>query len=162
MPTLYEISERIRSVIEEGFSFDEETGEVFDESDLDALRMELSDKLENVALYVKGLEADAKAIREEEKALSERRKSKERKAERLREYMARTMSDNGIPSIETARCRLSFRRSERVEILDESALPVEYWRAVKQPDRQLIREVLKSGRDVPGCDLVEQENLQLR
>lgn len=162
MPTLYEISERIRQVIEDGFSLDEETGEVFDEESLDSLRMDMVEKLEGVALYTKGLDAEAKAIREEEKALAARRRAKEGRAESLRGYMSRVMSDNKMSDMETARCRLSFRRSERVEVDDPMSIPVQYRKTVVEPDKAAIRKALKDGVTIAGARLVERENLQVR
>ena len=63
MATLYEIDTAIYSCI------DQESGEVIDTAQLDSLLMERSKKLEGVALWIKNLESDAKAIKEEKDAL---------------------------------------------------------------------------------------------
>lgn len=76
--TIYEIDARMAGLI------DPETGELLDYEAFASLQMEREAKIENMALWYKDLTAEAKAIREEEKALAERRKSAENKAERLK------------------------------------------------------------------------------
>ena len=57
--TLYEIDGAIREVIENGISFDPETGEVlFEDGDLDQLQIDLEKKIENIGLFVKNLRAE--------------------------------------------------------------------------------------------------------
>lgn len=91
MATLYELSDAIRQVIDRGFALDEETGEItFDETNLDELRLMFREKAEACALYVKDQRALAKAIRDEERSLAERRRSAERRADRWRDTCSRT------------------------------------------------------------------------
>ncbi|MDE6425601.1 MAG: siphovirus Gp157 family protein, partial [Ruminococcus sp.] len=61
--TLYEIDTRISECI------DSENGEVLDLDRLSGLAMERSEKLEGVALWIKNLDATAKAIRAERDVL---------------------------------------------------------------------------------------------
>ena len=85
---IYEINKAIENILEDGFSVDEETGEIlFDESDLNALNAEISEKIENVACYIKNLTADILALKEEERNLNARRKQKERKVDSLKGYI---------------------------------------------------------------------------
>ena len=76
--TLYEIDHAISEAFER--AIDPETGELINEeawAQLEALQMDREQKLENVALWVKDLNAEAAAIREEEKNLAKRRQSAE-------------------------------------------------------------------------------------
>ena len=75
--TLYEIDKEIQALITED-------GEIEDIERFDALAMERDKKIENIGCWVKNLDAEAASIREEEKALAERRHRLESKAERLR------------------------------------------------------------------------------
>lgn len=164
MASLYEIDQAVLVVLENGLIFDEETGEIlFDEDNLGELELERNAKLEAVACFIKGLEADAEAIRAEEKALAERRRVKEAKAERLRDYLAGSMQKFGDTKLETARVSLSFRKSEAVEIVSAVELPEAYWKqAAPTPDKTAIKKALKSGIDVAGAELVERQNLQIK
>jgi hypothetical protein len=163
MASLYTIDQAVLTLLDNGLVFDAETGEVlFDEDNFDQLEIERQAKLEAVALYVKGLEAEAAAIRAEEKALAERRQAKERKAERLREYVARSMRMFGDSKLETARVALSFRRSEAVKIMNERRIPHGFLIMKPSIDKTAIKKALKAGQEVNGAILVERQNLQIK
>jgi hypothetical protein len=161
--SLYAIDQAVLTVLENGLVFDEETGEVlFDEDNFTSLEGARNDKLEAVALYVKQLEAEAAAVRAEEKTLAARRQAKERKAERLREYVARSMQAFGDVKLETARCALSFRKSETVELTDPERVPTTFVSYQPKIDKAAIRKALKAGEDVQGAELVTRQNLQIK
>ena len=81
MRALYEIDNDILNCV------DEETGEILDFEKLNSLQMERDKKIEGVALYIKQLNAEAALIREEEKALAERRKRKEKLSAKYAEWL---------------------------------------------------------------------------
>lgn len=163
--SLYEIDKAVVTVLDDGLVFNEETGEiVFDVENLDALETERNTKLEGVALYIKSLEAEADAMKAEEKALAERRAVREKKAERLRRYLSDSMQALGDTKLETARVALSFRKSESVVIEDQAALPVEFLKVkmTETPDKTAIKKAIKAGATVEGAALVENKNLQIK
>lgn len=163
--SLYQIDNAVLTVLEDGLVFDEETGEIlFDPDNLDELEVERNAKLEAVALFVKSLEAEAAAMREEERKLAERRGRNERKAERLRRYLSDSMLALGDTKLETARVALSFRKSESVVIEDQAALPVEFLKVkmTETADKAAIKKALKAGQQVAGAQLVENKNLQIK
>lgn len=163
MASLYELDRAVATVLENGLVFDEDTGEiVWDEDNLDELEMARDAKLESVALFVKSLESDAVAMRAEERRLAERRSVKERKAERLRDYIARSMEAFGDSKLETPRVELGFRKSQVVEIENESLVPLTYQKVKAVPDKAAIRKAIKEGRAVEGAALVERRNLQIK
>lgn len=111
--TLYEIDKNIEALVN---AVDPDTGEITVDNDaLDALLMERDTKIENIACYIKNLAADAKAIKEEEAALFARRKTTEKKAERLKEYLTYALQGE---KFQTAKCAVSFRKSSAVEVDD--------------------------------------------
>ena len=165
MATLYHIDQAIMEVLLGGFVVDEETGEVlFDGDNLDELQAEYEAKLEACACYTKALEAEAAALKAEEAALAERRKLKERKAETMRRYIATSMGKFGTTKLETARCALSFRRSDVVRITSAGQIPAHLMvsKTTTAPDKAEIKKRLKAGEIVPGCELEERQNLQLK
>ena len=165
MATLYELDARLTALIENGFAVDESTGEVFfAEDDLEALEAERADKLEAVACYVKSLDAEAEAIKAEEKALEGRRKAKEAKADRLRVYLANSLQNAGESRFESARCALSFRKSDVVRIDSVGDIPAHLMttKTTTAPDKAEIKRRLKAGDAVPGAWLEERQNLQVK
>ncbi len=163
---LYQINAQLNAVLEGGIVVDEETGEIlFDEENIEALQLALDEKLEGCALYLKNLEAEAAAIKDEETRLAARRKTKERKAERLKEYVRDVMADHGANfRLETPKAALSLRKSESVAITDQALIPKEFLRVKEdvKADKAAIKKALKNGQDVQGVCLVENLNLQVK
>ena len=167
--SLYEIDKAVLNAINNVYSkVDGETGELLDASvvddlkELDVLRLDRKTKLENIACYIKNLEADAAAIASESKKLADRAKRKKSRAESLRKYITNSMITAGEFEVETLRVALSFRKSEAVEIPDESVISHKYCNVTYKPDKKAIKEAIKNGQRVRGAALVENQNLQIK
>lgn len=162
---LYQIRQEIEQILDSGFVIDEETGEVLaDESDLEALSIAEDEKLENCLCYIKNLKAEAEAIKEEESALSRRRKAKEAKVDRLKSYVAEHMKISGKKKFEAARCKASLTTSKSVEIDDEvffDCAPEEYIRIKKEADKPAIKFAIASGIEIAGASITEKEGLRI-
>lgn len=164
MDSLYKQSERWKALLEGCWHIDEETGEVFSPEDIDEVQASFEEKAENVALYVKNLEAEIKALRDEEESLRARRVRKERHAERLKTYLLDCMNNVGKRSFETTKAAMSLRRVRSVHIADESAVPPEYCKTTVKtaPDKRAIGYALKEGKSVPGCALAERDSISIK
>lgn len=166
MSALYEIDRNLYELLENDMVVDEETGEIiFEESDIDNLLLSRDQKLENTACYIKNLMSDIDQIKTEEKALKERRQTKEKKVERLKSYLANSMLLFGDKKFETPRVALSFRKSKQVEIAEDANIPQEYMtiKVEKNPNKTKLKDaILKQGLLIDGVQVVEKENLQLK
>ena len=154
--TLYEIDSQITALI------DPESGEIADYEAFERLQMDRQAKIENVALWVKDLDAEAKAIREEEKALAERRRVAENKADRLREYLRLALNGE---KFSTPKVAVSYRKSIGVMIDDEEAFLAEhpeYARVKTEIDKASLKDALKSGAEVVGAALEERVSMQIK
>lgn len=152
--TLYEINDEIMSCV------DMETGEVIDAEKLTDLQMAFDEKVENVALWIKNLLADAKAIKDEKDALADRERVCKNKAESLKAYLASALDGQ---KFSTPKVAISWRKSDAVEITDALTIPPEYWR-LKDPeiDKAGIKKALKAGTAVEGARLVQSNNIQIK
>ena len=165
--TLYEIDNNIRAFLDKMLdAVDEETGEVLevDPAELEQLNEAREQKMENIALYIKNLEADAKAIKEEENNLKERREKAEKKAERLRNLLAMSMNSAEESKFNTARCAVSFRFSKSVVITDLDLIDEAYVKKTidVKPDKVAIKQAIEAGEDVEGAYLEEKQNIQIK
>ena len=160
---LYEINYEIEIILSQV----DENGELPESAldELEKLAVDEQTKIENTALYIKHLVADAKAIREEELALAERRRTKENKAEKIKDRLTKDLMLRGYKKYETTRAFVSIRPSTACEV-DENVLPQEekYWitKTTQKPDKKWITTLLKDGKEVPGAKLVEHQNIQIR
>jgi hypothetical protein len=155
MANLYQIDQGILECL------DFETGEIIDPERLESLQMERNQKIENVACWIKNLLSDAEAIKAEKDALADREAKCRKKAEDLKKWLGIALEGQKFNS---ARCAVSFRRSEAVEITDENIIPqVLMVQTVSfKPDKKAIKELLKAGQEISGCRLVENQNVQIK
>lgn len=153
--TLYEINEELLKLI------DPETGEVMDIELFDALNLEQTNKLESIGLWIKNLDAEVKALKEEEASLKKRREVKENRMARLKDYLSTWLDGS---KFETAKVAVSFRKSVSVEIDDMNAIPAEYVNAetVYKADKKLIKKAIEDGTLTAGAHLVEKSNINIR
>lgn len=160
--TLFEINAALENAIEVMLnSVDEETGELnqMDVEVYEQLQLMKEEKLEGLALYIKSLDAEAKAINDEVQNLRKRSQSVQNKAERLREFLA--MNLNG-EKFKTARCSVSYRKSTSIFIPDESMVPKKYLRVKTEPDKTAIKQAILNGIKVKGCAMVDKENMVIK
>lgn len=158
---IYEIDEAIIGCV------DTETGEINDFEKLEKLTMERDAKIENVALWYKNILSDAKALKDEETALSERRKAAESRAESLKKYLAFALSGQ---KFETTKVKCSFRNSEAVEITEEAEFvewakvnaPCLLTYSTPKPLKTEIKEFIKSGNDVMFATILVKQNLTVK
>ena len=164
---LYKIEQQIADILSQVNDDGMLTDEAMDK--LEQLQMDETKKLENVACYIKDLIAESKAIRDEEKALADRRKSKENKAERLKNYLSDYLVSKGMSKYETARAVLSFRKSKAVAIGDEAELLtylkanyVDLVKVAESVDKTGLKTLLESGHEIPHAIIEERQNIQVK
>lgn len=165
---LYEIANEYLELLEaiEGGEIPEEAiGDT-----LESIVALLEDKADSIACMVKNLSAEAAAIKVEEDTLKARRKAKERQAEWFKTYLADILQRSGCTKLETARVKLSFRKSESVTIDDEAAFIA--W-AQKHNDSLLtysaptisktaVKDALASGAAIEGARIETRQNIQIK
>ena len=157
--TLYEIDKEIQALITED-------GEIEDIERFDALAMERDKKIENVGCWVKNLDAEAAAMREEEKTLAERRHRLESKAERLKAYLDHALDG---AKFESPRVAISYRKSKALEIQDEAVFKA--WAKDYAPallkvtytiDKTGVKNYIAGGAECPCVEIVERKSMQVR
>lgn len=169
--SLYTIDQELQQAIDNLYSRVDENGELVDvtEADLEVitqLKAERQAKLENIALYIKNLDADAAAIYAEIDNLKKRAERLERKAEGLRGYMLRSMIANKDTELSSPRYQAKISSSESTEILDESLIPAEFIRIIekepeRKPDKTAIKKAIKAGQDVAGARVVVNQKVKI-
>ena len=151
---LYEIDEAILACI------DQETGEIIDPEQLDALQIEREAKLEGVALWIKDLKAEAEALKAEKQAFAERQKAAETKAVRLKKWLADALAGE---KFKTTRVAVSFRKTKSVQVSDIWALDESFIKyAEPTADKAAIKKAIEAGEEVNGATLVESLSLSVK
>lgn len=158
---LYEVNQKLEWLIEA--CCDPETGEFTAspeaEQEIAALEIERTEKAVEIGAYIKGLNAEAVALAEEEAKLRNRRSAVTRRAEWLCDYLAREYQGENIKD---PRCVIGWRKSVVVIICDERVLPEEFWKTERHVMKSPIKDAIKSGTLVPGAYLEEKQNIQIK
>ena len=164
MTTLYEFAGTYRALSERLHDLD-----LPEEVIADTLEGESGDLMEkgtNVAKVFRNLEALAFQIKEAEAQMAARRKAIENRATSLKTYLKKNMEDCGISKIESPWFVISIKQNpEAVTVDDESVIPRDYFKAIPatlQLDKNLCKQAIKDGHEVPGCHLSSSTRLDIK
>ena len=113
---------------------------------------------------IKEMQYDMDIIDVEIARLEAIRNSRNNALERLKSNLKGAMELYGILELKSPTMKVSFRKSESVNIVDIDALPKEYItvKTTEMPDKTAIKRALKEGTDIAGAELVINQNLQIR
>lgn len=159
---LYEINQEINSLI------DEDTGEITDITRFQELQLAENTKLEGLASWIKNNDVDVDALKKEAQILLDRAKVIENKNANTKAFLAKYMIEHGIKKIETPKCVLSFRKSSKVIIDDETNFVDKYKNTdlvVEETkfkiDKKATKNFLKDNMSL-YAHVEESENLQIK
>lgn len=156
--TLFELN---KAIAEFDLQVDEETGEVLNIDDLDALNLAKETKIENIGLWVKNLEAEKEAVKHEKDNFADREKRLGKKIESLKGYLGYALQGQ---KFSTPKVAVSFRKSESVLVKDEYLVPDKYceFTMVRKPNKTNLKKALKDGEEIMGVELVEKQNVNIK
>ena len=131
MATLYELTGQFLDIY--NMELDEETK--LDTLDSIDWQHDYEEKVENYIKAIKNTEADMEARKNESDRLLELNKKDKRKVERMKEVLKDSMALTGHERVDTPLFKVSFRKSEAVEV-DDLLLPEAYKVATYKPDKK--------------------------
>ena len=158
---LYEIPTKIRAALD-GIDCDPETGEILSSDALHAVEAQAAEKIEATALYLRELDAEAKATKEEADRMLARVKSLQKRSDYIKAMLLDALHATG--KVKTGRVTVSIRTTKAVEIAEGADLPEAYTtvKTTVSPNKVAIKQALLDGVEVPGCELIERESVSIR
>jgi len=130
---------------------------------LESIEDAIEDKLENTAKVIKTLQAQAKAIEDEERRLRKRRMALSNNADRLKDYAEQSLISIGKERIKGS--VFTLRRQNNppsVRLLDADSVPAHYLiEQVPSIDKKAMLEDLKNGIAVEGAELYQGRSLRI-
>ncbi len=158
---LYEIAPALRFALDD-IVVDEETGEILNADALHAVEAQAAEKIEATALYLRELDAEAKAAKEEADRMLARVKSMQKRSDYLKATLLDALHATG--KVKTGRVTVSIRTTKAVEIAEGADLPEAYTtvKTTVSPNKVAIKQALLDGVEVPGCHIEERESVQIR
>lgn len=157
MATLYELTGVYQQIYE--MDMDDETKRDTLES-ID-WNEDYENKVENYIKVMKNLDADIEARKSEIDRLKKLNDADKSKKERMKSDLATSMELTGHEKVDTTLFKVSFRKSEAVEV-DDLLLLEAYKVATWKADKKRLKEDLKNGLEILGAELVERKNLNIR
>ena len=159
--TLYEIEKQYQEIL------------VIDESDpdmlaakkqaLDEINESLEIKADNIARFIRNLDADITALKAEEERLAEKRKTLQNKQAWLKEYLFNTLKALNLQSVKAGIFTVAIRKNPpSVAVKDQTLIPQEFFIVEPKLDLRAIAGRLKAGEQVPGAELTQGESLAIR
>lgn len=131
---------------------------------LDSIEEAIEVKAENIAKWIRNLEADKKAFEEEEKRFKEKKQAADNRIKSLKLYLEDNMRLTGKTKFKAGFFSFAIQNNKpSVEVFDEALIPKQF--LIAQPvkiDRAGIAELLKAGEEVPGAELKHSSGLRIR
>ena len=152
---LFQIDEEIMNCC-----IDTETGEVVNAEYLEQLQMDRDIKIENIACWIKNLQADAEALKAQKQAFADRQKAAENKAESLKKYLSEYL---GGQKFSTDKVAISFRKTSAVNVIDMTKIPEEFLKYKDpEPDKTAIKKAINDGKKIAGAEIVEGQSISIK
>ena len=141
LPSLFEIASQYSQAFLSMADMDIDQQTIDDT--LEALEGELEAKAINIAAFCRNLEAEAAMVEDAEKAMRDRRKALENKADRIKRYLKENLLHAGVTKINSdQRFQISIKKAaDKVVIDDETAIPAVFIRVktITEPDKIAIK-----------------------
>lgn len=168
--SLFDISTEfyaLKDLIDNDLEVNEETGEITDNSEIlkelfDNLQLTMEDKFDNCQRYCLTLDGEAEILDKEIKRLQAKKQAINNKKDRLINMMRNAMTTAGISKMKTSLYSFSIRESESLEVLDIDNIPREFLRIKKEADKKAIKDYLKTGGTIDGCQIIKNKSLGVR
>ena len=159
---LYELTTELKNIYEQIENGEELTEEM--ENALVLTEKNLQAKAIDYGYVIKSLDAEMEMFDNEIKRLQERKKQLAKTQDLLKNNLTNAMQEFGITEMKGRTIKLSFRKSESVDVYNVDALPDEFKRTkvTVEPDKIAIKEALKNGEVVEGATLSIKDNLQIK
>lgn len=162
MANLYEITERYNNLLE--LLDNEETTQDILNSALNELQDEFNEKALNIVKFIKNLESDVNGLDAEEKRLKAKKMAYKNKIDGLKKYLENSLIVSGFKKLDLGVFNISIAKNPpSLNILDEKLIPKEYLiEQAPKIDNTSIKNAIKEGKDVAGCELVQKESLRIK
>ena len=131
---------------------------------MEFLQEELENKSSNIIKYIRNISLEVEILSQEEDRLEKLRKQKERKVNSLKKYLTDILLNLDKNKIETELGNLGLRKSVSVAIDNLDLIPKKYIQKKIElvPDKRMLSELLKQGKNIKGVHLEDKYSLQIR
>lgn len=161
MKTLYDITIENLKIID---LLQESGGEITEEIEqlMTINKDNLNTKVEDYCKVIKMLDAEVKGAKAEIDRITAYKKTTEKIIERMKNRIDSAFQMMAIDELKVGTFKVNYRKSESVNIIDESLIPDDYFQVKKEVSKEAIKDAIKGGLEVSGAEILEKKNLQIR
>ncbi len=176
---LFQIEQSMYNLL--NYGVDDETGEVVQSEEefnklYDSIQLDINTKLDNTNCLVKVLNGEVDVIDKEIDRLTKEKQRRQRTIDFLSkrvDYFIKKqfIDENGNLDgknlskfkLDLPHSKISYRKSESVEIVDEKMIPKEYYKEKLEYsiDKRKIKDAIKNNINVLGCELKTNYNMKV-
>ena len=156
---LYEMNSATRALYE--LLQNEEIDEQTFKDNIEAIGVD--QKIEAYCEVIRQMQADVDMLDTEIDRLEKRQKPLVNSIDRMKKTLTEQLLYRGENKVQTGRFTVRLSHSDRVNVIDEEVIPKKYW--VKQApklDKSTIRELLKAGQKIKGCELIKNTGVVIK
>lgn len=163
MTSLYQLASDFRNQLDDLFDEDGVAKPEFEE-----FRVQLGSKITQVAAYILNTELEAEQAKFAIKRIKALQDAREKKAERLRQYLTDNMRFSGITEIKaddgSFEVKLYIDRDTSVHIDEGAVFPPELCNDPKppEPSKTKIKNAILAGEPVKGSTIVKKDRLMIK
>lgn len=157
--TLYDFTADARAIYDllNAEEIDEQTAK----DTLDAIGV--TGKLEAYGQVIRQMQADEAALKAEKERIEKRLKQTRNGIERLKANLLEYLEATNTAKQTAGTFTFARQRSSIPSLnINESEIPIEYWRNVIMVDKDAIKEALKQGEQIPGAELVYSWGVRIK
>jgi len=164
--TTFGILEEFKAIwdLTNDIEFDEDTGEVIDNTEviktlMEDLESDKEAKLNNIEYIKREFKARGESLQSEIKRLTERKGAMNKKEEQLTKLQGFLLNGE---KCKTDKFTFFYGTSQSVEIEDETLIPEAYLKVEFKVNKTEIAKALKGGGAIDGAKMIEKTSLRVR
>ena len=160
---LYEMSAGYNQIF--NMAMDEEADLDVLEDTLQSIEGGIEVKVENGIKLIKSLQAFADNVKKEQEFHKKRHEVLENRIKRIKEYYRSNLVLIGKDKITTTVGTMAIQKSTPSLKITQELLPVEYLTIIPQSyeaNKEKIKQDIKTGKEIPGAQLIQGNHLRIR
>lgn len=127
--------------------------------------IELSEKVENIAKFIKNLEAERESFKKESDRLASKAKSFDKKVNSLKRYLESTLEVSGIDKVKGQLFTVSLQNNPiSIDLSSTEHIPMEFKRTPEPVvnKRELLKHIKDTGEIFEGVEVKQTKSLRIR
>jgi hypothetical protein len=162
MPSLYELTWQYQKLFDLALQCEDDDQQPFIDT-MEGLEGEIEQKFEALCKVKVSVEAQWEGLKTEIARLQARAKTASNNIDRIKNYIFVQMQQFGTTKMKAGTFSLAIQNSPpSLSIPDEAKVPKEFIRMEPIIDRSAIKDAIKSGRVIDGCELAVGQHLRIR